>query len=326
VATQNQLVKKPPVTKTFVTKMSSPSRTLQAVSPTTSLVFESKDVVVAHAPPSRAHKRRQRARRHEGKDVKSDIALSSPSLSSNPSLKKDVLALVPTSLPRIRDYGNYPDFRHPTDREGRRLLAARMLEIVATGSYQPMRDPIEKTERTHINLSASFTAAIAATRLIRVNSDELKIPITVISSSSKSSASSSSSSSTSIDSTLCDGSGVGSGSVNIRISANTSVGECLSLWNTQYASLGSTVGFHLAVLNFASGANPGGGGLSGAQAQEESLIRVSSLHSCLDSPHVATFLHRGSPGRALLRGCSHLVTARSFFSVTTAVGSCREMK
>ncbi len=38
---------------------------------------------------------------------------------------------------------------------------------------------------------------------------------------------------------------------------------------------------HVACLNFASAKNPGGGFLSGAQAQEESLARASALYPCL---------------------------------------------
>lgn len=41
----------------------------------------------------------------------------------------------------------------------------------------------------------------------------------------------------------------------------------------------------LCVLNFASAKNPGGGFLSGSQAQEESLARATGLYSCIkDSP------------------------------------------
>lgn len=51
-----------------------------------------------------------------------------------------------------------------------------------------------------------------------------------------------------------------------------------------------------AALNFASAKNPGGGFLSGARAQEESLARSSALYACLkDSPMYSFHRARNDP-------------------------------
>ena len=53
----------------------------------------------------------------------------------------------------------------------------------------------------------------------------------------------------------------------------------------------------VAILNFASAKNPGGGFLGGSQAQEESLARSSGLFPCLDGRAMYAWhkRHRGGP-------------------------------
>lgn len=62
----------------------------------------------------------------------------------------------------------------------------------------------------------------------------------------------------------------------------------------------------LALLNFASARNPGGGFINGAKAQEEDVTRCSSLHPCLMKPSVWPYYEANRETDSLLY-TDHLV-------------------
>ncbi|MDQ1014506.1 TIGR02452 family protein [Streptomyces afghaniensis] len=78
----------------------------------------------------------------------------------------------------------------------------------------------------------------------------------------------------------CEGTRV-YGPVPVRMSSVRVTRTLVEVTGESSLEAARRLGGNVAVLNFASARNPGGGYLNGAQAQEEALCRASALYTCL---------------------------------------------
>lgn len=127
-----------------------------------------------------------------------------------------------------------------------RGIARETEAIVAAGSYRA-------SDGREVSLTAAVEAARAGTRM--TGPDPVPVPVSVQAPASGPASSAE---------------GVPPVEPRVEVTGESSLEAARRLADAP-----------VAVLNFASARNPGGGYLNGAQAQEEALCRASALHACL---------------------------------------------